>query len=200
MNSMKHYPPILATLLSLLIPMKSWGGDLGKGVNAYSNGDYATALKEWTPLAEQGNADAQYLLGLLYQGGIGVPQDDKTASKWFTLSAEQGNAHAQTEIGKMYNNGTGVPQDYKTALKWFILGSEQGNTMAQINLGSMYEYGMAIHQDYVKAHMWYNIGASSGTDFYKMLRDDMAKKMTPSQIEKAQELARECVAKDYKGC
>ena len=164
MNSMKHYALILATLLPLLIPAQGWGADFRKGDEAYMSGDYATALKEWTPLAEQGNTYAQYNLGI------------------------------------MYYNGKGVPQDYKEAVKWYTLSAEQGHIKAQNNLGAMYGEGQGVLQDYVKAHMWYNISASNGNDTGGKNRDVKAKQMTPSQIEEAQRLAKECVAKNYKGC
>ncbi len=68
----------------------SWSADYQKGFAAYQSGDYATALREWTPLAEQGVAAAQYNLGVMYRKGQGVPQDDKTAVKWYRLAAKQG--------------------------------------------------------------------------------------------------------------
>ena len=111
-------------LLILMCSPVTWSADWDKGVTAYQNGDYATALKEWTPLAEQGNAYAQFNLGLMYKYGDGVPQDYSTAVKWYTLSAEQGNATAQSNLGLMYANGNGVPQDYKTAVKWLKLSAE----------------------------------------------------------------------------
>ena len=86
-------------------------------MTAYKSGDYATALREWTPLAKQGNADAQFDLGVMYELGQGVPQDGKTAVKWYRLAAEQGLADAQFNLGVMYAEGRGVPQDGKTAVK-----------------------------------------------------------------------------------
>ena len=71
---------------------------------------------------------------------------------------------------------------------------------AQYNLGIMYDNGKGVLQDYVYAHMWVNISASNGEKNGAEVRDIIAKDMTPSQIEKAQDLARECVAKNYKGC
>ena len=106
---------------------KSAGRVLSIGLTAYNSGDYATALREWKPLAEQGDADAQSNLGLLYRKGRGVPQDYKTAVKWFRLATEQGNASAQYNLGVMYDNGYGVPQDYKTAVKWYRLAAEQNS-------------------------------------------------------------------------
>ena len=107
---------ILTLWLSICLALGSfgigWSGDFQKGVNAYEKGDYATALKEWTPFADQGHAKAQYNLGVAYANGEGVFQDYKTAVKWYILSAEQGNAKAQYNLGIMYDNGKGVLQDY----------------------------------------------------------------------------------------
>ena len=82
----------------------SWSADFQKGLAAHQRGDFATALREWTPLAEQGDAPAQFNLGLMYDNGQGVPQDDKTAVKWYRLAAEQGVAVAQFNLGFMYDN------------------------------------------------------------------------------------------------
>ena len=73
----------------------SQGADFQKGLTAVQSGDFATALREWAPLAEQGRASAQFNLGQLYREGQGVPKDYKTAVKWYTLAAEQGHAKAQ---------------------------------------------------------------------------------------------------------
>ena len=120
--------------------------------------------------------------------------------KWCTLAAEQENAAAQYNLGNMYSKGQGVPQDYKTAVKWYTLAAEQGHAKAQSNLGAMYGMGTGVIQDIVYAHMWFNIAASSGFEDGVKARDLFAKEMTPSQLEKAQDLARECVRKNYKGC
>jgi hypothetical protein len=155
----------------------SWSADFQKGLTAYQRGDYATALREWTPLAEQGVADAQYNLGVMYGNGKGVSQDYKTALKWYRLAAKQGHASAQFNLGVMYGKGQGVSQDYKTAVKWYRLAAEQGDT-----------------------HMWVNIAASIGGKDSDRVSDFVEKKMTPAQIAEAQKLARECVRKKYKGC
>ena len=121
-------------------------------------------MRNWEPLAKQGNADAQYNLGVMYEKGQGVPENDKTAVKWYKLAAEQGVADAQTSLGVMYGKGRGVPHDY------------------------------------VRAHMWYNLAASQGDKNATENRDIVAKKMTPADVSKAKDLARECVKKNYKGC
>jgi TPR repeat protein len=76
--------------------------DYEAGKEAYDRGNYATALKEWVPLAEEGDASAQYALGFMYAGGQGVTQDDAEAAKWFRRAAEQGHPDAQFLLGRMY--------------------------------------------------------------------------------------------------
>ena len=100
----------------------------------------------------------------------------------------------------MYFNGQGVTQDYRAAVKWYKLAAEQGEANAQGNLGVMYFNGQGVTQDYIRAHMWWNIVASLGDKDAAKNRDIVGKMMTPAQIEKAQQLAHECVAKNYKGC
>ena len=80
------------------------------------------------------------------------------------------------------------------------LSAEQGNATAQLNLALMYAKGQGVTQDDVYAHMWWNIAAEGGSSRAQKNRDKVARGMTSSQLAQAQRLARECVAKDYKGC
>ena len=191
-----NFPLLL--LLSLSLP--SLAGDFEKGLTAYQAGDYATALQRWTPLAEVGDASAQLKLGAMYDEGKGVPQDYNIATKWYKLAAEQANADAQFSLGLMYHKGKGVLQDYNTATKWYKLASEQGDAHAQFYLGVMYHRGAGVLQDNLYAHMWFDIAASLGSENASEIKAIIAKRMTPKDISKARQLARECVAKDYKGC
>jgi uncharacterized protein len=133
---MRNLTAILCLTIALLLggAGEGWSADFKKGVAAYESGDYATALREWNPLAEQGDAGAQFSLGWMYYKGQGIPLDDKTAVKWYRLAAEQGHADAQNNLGDMYHEGNGVPQDNKTAVKWWKLAAEQGHAGAQNNL------------------------------------------------------------------
>jgi len=100
--------------------------DFEAGEEANKQGDYATALKEWRPLAEQGDAEAQFIMGGMYNLGQGVPQDDKEAVRWYRLAAAQGYAYAQSLMGQMYDLGLGVPQDDVQAHMWLSLAAAQG--------------------------------------------------------------------------
>ena len=107
--------------------------DFEHAADAYEREDYKTAYKLFLPLAEQGDAFAQYNLGLMYDQGLGVPQDYKEAFKWYRLSAVQGFPQAQTNLGVMYEKGQGVPQDYVEAHIWFTLSGSNGDKGAVAN-------------------------------------------------------------------
>jgi TPR repeat protein len=114
-------------------------------------------------LAEQGDANAQWVLGFMYLTGEGMPQDYKQAVNWFTKAAEQGFAMAQFNLGYMYKNGEGVSQDYTKALDWYTKAAEQGFAKAQYNLGLIYvEGGEGIPQDYNKGLDWLTKAAEQG--------------------------------------
>lgn len=102
---------VFASLL-LTAVMSSAQAGLTEGVEAIGKGDFKAALEQFQPLAEQGNADAQFNLGLMYFNGTGVPQDDQLALKWFRLSADQGNAFSQFALGNMYFMGRGVTKNF----------------------------------------------------------------------------------------
>ena len=178
----------------------SASADFQKGLTAYKRGDFATALREWKPLAEQGNVNAQFNLGFMYRGGHGVSQNYETAAKWWKFAAEQGDAPSQLMLGAMYEEGTGVPQDYKTAVKWLKLSAKQGNAAAQYKLGVKYLRGNGVEADDIYAYMWMEIASLSGEKIAAKNRDIMASWMTPADISTAQKLARECVRKKYKKC
>ena len=177
-------------LSSFCLSMPAWA-DFQAGMTAYDSEDYATALREWQPLAEQGDAQAQYHVGLLYHKGRGVSQDDAQARKWYAKAAAQGQAKAQFSLGTLYFNGEGGPKDYQQALRWFRLLANQKEALAQTKLGIMYDDGEGVPKDKVKAYMWISLAATNGDKSAPMLRDIMAKGMTEAQINKAKKLASE---------
>jgi len=165
-------------------------------VAAYYRGDYATALREWRPLAEQGSAIAQNNLGLMYSEGKGASRDYAEAVGWWRKAAEQGSAIAQNNLGLMHSEGKGASRDYAEAVGWWRKAAEQGYAKAQYNLGVMYDYGKGVPQDYAQAHKWYNLAAFRfplGEDHDRAVKDSniVGICMTPAQISEAQKLARE---------
>ena len=182
--------PIAVVLSIICLAVPAWA-DYKAGEDAYNRGDFATALREWRPLAEQGDARAQYNLGVLYRKGRGVPQDDVQARQWYEKAAAQGQGKAQYNLGTLYLNGSGVPKDYQQALRWFRMAADQGEALAQTKIGIMYDDGQGVPHDFVQAHKWYNLAATNGDKPAAELRDALAKQMTPAQIAEAQQLARE---------
>ena len=130
------------------------------GKAAYDRGDFGKAYKKFKPLADRGLAEAQNILGLMYQAGQGVPKDYGEAVKWFRKAAEQGFPPAQRELGGLYANGQGVPQDYAEAVKWFRKAAEQGDDEAQFELGWAYVDGNSVPQGYAEAVKWFRKAAA----------------------------------------
>ena len=118
--------PIAFVLPIVCLTTPAWS-DFQAGMEAYNRKDYATALSEWRPLAERGDATTQYTLGLLYANGHGVPQDLVQARQWFEQAAAQGYARAQVYLGLMHVTGQGVPKDFIQAHKWYNLAAAIGD-------------------------------------------------------------------------
>ncbi|HTW54522.1 MAG TPA: tetratricopeptide repeat protein [Stellaceae bacterium] len=167
---------------------------LDDAISAYAQGDYASALKILRPLAEHGDAKAQFRLGFMYDSGQGVPRDQAEAAKWYRKAGDQGVMLAQDRLGVMYLAGQGVAQDFAESTAWFRKASDQGDDNAQWQLGDAYAEGRGIAQDNVAAYMWYSlvVSRSPQSDFHDLAapkRETLAGKMTPDQIAKAQKLA-----------
>ena len=117
----------LATLVlaaALLAPPAA-AAEFGEGKKAMNRGDYAAALEIWRPLAEKGDADAQYNLGHLYRQGLGVPKDLAEAARWYAKAAGRGVPNAQYNLALMYAQGQGVRQDLVLAYMWFSLAASR---------------------------------------------------------------------------
>jgi len=186
--SLRFTITFVLSIICLAVP--AWA-DFQSGMNASTRGDYATALHEWRPLAEQGDALAQYNLGVLYRKGRGVPQDDVQARQWYVKAAAQGLAKAQFSLGTLYFNGEGAPKDYQQALRWFRLAADQGEALAQTKMAIIYDEGQGVPQNIVQAYKWYSLAATNGDKPANELRNTIANQMTPAQIAEAQKLAQE---------
>jgi TPR repeat protein len=169
-----------------------------EALNAYNNKNYSKAAELFLDEANRGNAQAQCNLGFMYNNGQGVPLDYKEALKWYRLAADQGDALAQNNLGVMYYEGKGVPQSFEEAAKWYRLAAEQGNAQAQGNLGLMYVMGQGMPEDFIEAYAWFAVSAANGNENSRDNMEVVIKNMTPSQIEKAQELAKEYFARTNK--
>jgi hypothetical protein len=137
---------------------------LKEGYEALIRKDYATAIKEYRPLAERGNAEAQYRIGRMYEFGQGYPQDKAQGLAWIRKAAAQNHADAQQELGVIYATGDGVKQDDVQAAAWFRKAATQGDATAQYNLGLLYAKGQGVEKDYAQAIAWWRKSAAQGNE------------------------------------
>ncbi len=155
---------MLALALTLAISGPVTAGPFEDGMAAYDRQDYVLAVQWFRKAADQGNDNAQFLLGVMYRNGEGVPQDYALSVLWFRKAADQGDASAQFNLGAMYHVGLGVPKDYTLAYMWANLAAAGAPGRAQ----PAYLREMA-----------------------QKARDATASRMTPAQIGEAQRLSRE---------
>lgn len=158
--------------------------------------DKETKFRLYLQAAQQGDEEAQTLVGCMYMSGEGVRRDFTEAATWFRKAAEQGNEDAQYNLGGLYANGQGVTRNEAEAAKWYRRAAEQGCADAQYDLGLLYAGGTGVPQDNVLAHMFLdlasaNFQASANSEMAAKERDSVASRMPVAQFLKAKRMARE---------
>jgi TPR repeat protein len=148
--------------IAAILSCNATAAGLNEGLDALRRNDFATAETELRPLAERGDAEAQYRIGLMYEYGKGYPQDKAQGIAWFKKSAGLNHAAAQTELGIIYATGDGVAQDNKLAVEWFQKAAPLGNATAQYNLGLLYAKGQGVKLDNAQAIAWWRKAAAQG--------------------------------------
>jgi TPR repeat protein len=146
--------------------------------------------------AKQGDAIAQFNLGVAYHVDKGVPRDEEEALKWMQNAAAQGYAPAQSKLGLhylgiAYNEGKTVPPDDGEGVKWMRQAAAQGAAMAQYALGGAYERGDGVPRDYLEAYMWVSLAAAQGYAHARESLDRIETRLTPEQRGEAQKMSRE---------
>ena len=181
---------VILMFVTSVCPFPVFSGDYRKGFEAYQQGDYVTALVEFTALAKQENAFAQYNLGLMYEQGLGVPKDVAMATEWYIRAASQGKAEAQFRLGSAYHLGQGIAKDDVQAEVWLRRAANQGVTDAQVMLGEMlFLLRIPLHNN-APAYMWMSIAASSGDKAAKKKKRFFTIFMTPNQLVEGEKLIR----------
>lgn len=185
MSSLRGFS--VCVLAVLLCAGVSAAADLASAKQAYEQKDYATAFKELVPLAQRGNAEAEFLLGKMYWAGQGVLRDNSEAVKWLKASATGGNADAQFFMGSYYL----LPHtDIAEGVRWLRLSAEQGNQDAQLLLGKTYMDGApTLPRDPVQGEMWLRLAAKNNLPFYGAQLAAAERGMSPDQIAKGKALA-----------
>ncbi len=145
------------------------------GKKAYDESNFEEALKILRSFAEEGDAEAQWYVAMMYYGGKGIKQSYEEAFKWFSKSVEQGNARSLNSLGRMYCDGHYVTKDFNKAIEYYRLAAEKGYANAYNNLGVCYERGEGVNADIVEAAKYYRLAAEKGSpvgqknlaDFYR---------------------------------
>jgi cell division septation protein DedD len=144
--------------LALMLVAGSAMADTKAGYDAWMAGDHAAAVAQWRPLADKGDADAQYNIGYAYSRGQGVPKDTKIAQSWFEKAAQQGHAPSQIMLGlALFQNG-----ERQRAMPWIRRGAELGDPRSQYVLGTAHFNGDLAQKDWVKAYALMSRAAAQG--------------------------------------
>lgn len=152
--SMRCTTRLVPVLLFLGLATPVAAGSYNDAATAYLRGDFQTALHILRPLAEHGDVNAQFNLGVMYKKGDGVPQDTIEAAKWYEKAADQGYAPAEYNLASLYEKGLGVPPDYTKAAALYRAAAEQGLAEAENNLCGMYWNGRGVSQNDAEAAKW----------------------------------------------
>ena len=178
----------LAAFAVLVLSTPSALADGVAGLKAYEAGDYATAMKEFLPLAEAGQASAQAAIGQMYLDGHGVPQDPAQAAIWLEKAAGGGNARARAQIGALYATGTGVAQDEMKASYWLLKAANQNVRQAQRFMALRFYAGQGVPKDLAQSFLYAALCARQGDPDGQALLNQLAMEMTPDEKARAQAL------------
>jgi hypothetical protein len=149
------------------------------------------ARESLAALADQGDAKAQFQLGMSYRSGEPGTRDYPLAYSWLEKSAEQGYADAQYALGVMHLAGDGVLQSFPAAFKWFERAARQNHADSQFNLGRMYRRGYGVAANNAQAYMWFNLAAAQGHLRAREARDNILTLLNPEDIRKAQQASQD---------
>jgi S1-C subfamily serine protease len=138
---------------------------------------------ELTRKAEQGDAEAQYNLAVIYDLGIGVTKSYAESGKWYLKAANQGLAEAQFQLGVRYFEfGKSARENFTTAFTWFFKAANQGVAEAQYNVGVMYQLGRGVPQNKAEAYKWFNIAGAQGYTKAIFARETLGAELKPDEL------------------
>lgn len=145
------------------------------------------------PLAQNGNAVAQFNVGEIYEFGEGIHQNMQEALNWYRLAANQGNVGAQLRLADIHYFGPPALQDFQESIKWYRLAADQGNAVAQVRLAAMYTHGLGVPANYVVAYALFNVPPANDPSrkiFSFPFNDFLIKKMNAAEIDEAENLSK----------
>jgi len=163
-------------------------------INEFRHNDLAQAFSIFYKLASEGNSDATFYLGQMYQYGDGVPRNGAKAVKWLSLAAKSGNKLAARQLGLLYLDGTDQVQNLAKAREWFGVAAKEGDEFSLRSLGDMNANGLGGPADPVKAYAYYAAAATRGSGYSAILVDRIAKRLDPHQQSEGEKEAEKIIA------
>lgn len=149
-------------LILSLWPVVAFAGTPEDARRAYDAGHFTDAMGIWDQLSRQGNAEAAFGLGMLYDLGNGTPEDPEAAFFWYKFAADRGIPAAEINVGAMYDSGRGITADRASAALWFAKAAAHGSHRAQYALGMLYEAGEGVPNNPEAAAAWYRVAEHGG--------------------------------------
>ncbi len=153
---------LLQFVLALRVDGVEVIGAYGAGLAAYRKGDFGEARRVWEPLADAGNADAQYYLGYMAQKGLGQPWSNARAANWYRRAAQQDHPAAQLALGDLYLKGLGVELDPRVGAAWYASAAVAGDPTGQYEYAKLLLHGVGVEQDLTAAYRWFEAAAANG--------------------------------------
>lgn len=153
--------PLLAATVLLILAGCAGGSERDAASDAYMRGDFEAAVGILHPLAEAGDAKAQFMLGKAYAAGNGVSRDADKADTWFRKAVRSGR-YQHSDVGGLYAEGKGVARDTPRGLRWYEDGARGGDTYSLHSLGMLYQYGSGVPVDYAKAFDYHTRAVAAG--------------------------------------
>lgn len=153
---------MLILLVQFFLQSAAGASPLEDGITAFQAGNYQQAFELWKPLAEAGDAKAQYNIGLMFLNGLGLERNAIYARELFLAAARQGLDDAQYNLGLIFFEGISVFRSSREAYQWWSLAAEQNHAAAQFNLGYLYIFGMGTPRDTDKGMALWEASAQNG--------------------------------------
>jgi TPR repeat protein len=182
----------LSALFAIFVNSSAVAG-FEEGIAAYQANNMPLAYKEFRAAAEEGHADSQFNVGLMFEQGIGVNKDEKEAIVWYRKAAVQENELAQYNLAVLYENGRGTAVDFEQANEWYRKASAQGDPLAIGNLGMLYLRGQGVKENTIAGLALLLVSATMDSSPQNHARQNIAstRGLTTDMIAAAQTLSTE---------
>jgi hypothetical protein len=154
------FPVCVLLLGACAIPVQAASPEDAR--RSYDAGHFADAMGIWAELSRDGNAEAAFGIGLMYDVGNGTEEDPRTAFFWYMKAAEAGLPAAEFNVAAMYDSGRGVAQNSADAALWYAKAAAHGHLRAEYDLALLYQQGDGVPHNPDAAAAWFRAAADGG--------------------------------------